>query len=170
MILGRLLEAAVLPGTFFLAWHAWGTLPPLVSATVEQCKLDCAAEYTTSEIMNSSSWSMWDTQRLVGPTKPSVELNATYPHAKAPFPLPFYSFCQLGCSYFFSASPQNTTCKGLCDDVYARNVSVGISDYAEKVELYTSKAFVTTLRLLQHSTWAGLATVLVLVELIQCCH
>lgn len=123
-----------------LAWQVWTaviTSTIFVAATLEQCKLDCAGN-TTQEVaadaaLNGRTWSVWDTQRLVGPTEPAAELNATYPLAKAPFPLPFYSFCQLGCTYFFAASPQNTTCSGLCDGYYARNVSVGINDYAEKV-------------------------------------
>lgn len=128
-----LLQAFLISSVLILARHASYTSPPFVSATVEQCKLDCAAENKTREIEQESSWSVWDTQRLVGPTQPETELNATYPYAKAPFPLPSYSFCQLGCSFFFAGSPQNTTCKSRCDDHYARNVSVQINDYAEKV-------------------------------------
>lgn len=104
-----------------------------VSATAAQCKLDCAAGGTASESVLGGSWSIWETQRLVGPTEPSTEQNATYPHARASFPLPFPSFCQLGCSFFFAGSPRNTTCKGRCDQYYASNVSVGISDFAQKV-------------------------------------
>ena len=123
-----------------LTWQVWTaviTSTILVAATLEQCKLDCAGN-TTQEVaaeaaLNGQIWSVWDTQRLVGPTQPAAELNATYPLAKAPFPLPFHSFCQLGCTYFFAGSPQNSTCSGLCDSFYARNVSVGINDYAEKV-------------------------------------
>lgn len=138
-----LLRAFVVPGTLVLAWQAWTTRTTgtssyfFVSATLEQCHLDCAGN-TTADLMadaalNGRPWSVWDTQRLVGPTEPASELNATYPYARAPFPLPFTKFCQLGCSYFFAGSPRNTTCAGLCDDFYARNVSVGINDYAEKV-------------------------------------
>lgn len=109
----------------------------IATATLEQCKLDCTGNTTvdlqTQARKNGRYWSIWDTQRLVGPTEPAPELNATYPYARAPLPLPCASFCQLGCSFFFSSAPQNTTCCALCDDVYARNVSVGISDYAEKV-------------------------------------
>lgn len=144
MTLNGLLEVFVLP-TLILAWDAWGTLLPLASATVEQCQLDCAAESTTGD--SSANLSMWATQRSVGPTEPETELNATYPYAKAPFPLPFYSFCQLGCSYFFAGSPQNTTCKSRCDDFYARNVSVGSSDYAEKVRLLVSFQYLYVLSL-----------------------
>lgn len=136
---GILPQALALVTSVPLTWQAWTTVTStvLVSATLEQCKLDCAGN-TTEELvaeaaLNGGTWSVWDTQRLVGPTKPAAELNATYPYAKAPFPLPFHSFCQLGCSFFFAGSPQNTTCTALCDDFYARNVSVGINDYAEKV-------------------------------------
>lgn len=139
-----LLRAFVVPATWALVWQAWMTAKTttpsnyfFVSATLEQCHLDCAGN-TTSELvadaaLNGGTWSVWSTQRLVGPTEPAPDLNATYPYARAPFPLPFHSFCQLGCSFFFASSPQNTTCGGLCDDFYARNVSVGINDYAEKV-------------------------------------
>lgn len=133
------LRAFLLPNAIFLTRATWGTMAPFASATVDQCQLDCAAEPTTSDSISGTA-SMWYTQRLVGPTEPATELNATYPHAKAPFPLPFYRFCQLGCSYFFTDSPQNTTCKGRCDSFYARNVSVGISDYAEKVRLRAGAA------------------------------
>lgn len=118
---------------------AWTTRDPLfiAMATLEQCKLDCAGNTTVDlQVQAEKSgryWSIWDTQRLVGPTEPAPELNATYPYARAPLPLPYTSFCQLGCSLFFSGAPQNTTCCAFCDDVYARNVSVGISDHAEKV-------------------------------------
>lgn len=115
-----------------LAARVWDTLRP-VSATVGQCKLDCAAVNTTSELVAGGSWSIWDTQRLVGPTRPSSQQNATYPYARSPFPLMPFDFCQLGCSFFFATSSQNTSCKERCDDYYARNVSVGISDSAEKV-------------------------------------
>lgn len=118
---------------------AWMNRNPfsIATATLEQCKLDCASN-TTVDLQAQAEksgryWSIWDTQRLVGPTEPAPNLNATYPYARAPLPLPYASFCQLGCSFFFSSAPQNTTCCALCDDVYARNVSVGISDYAEKV-------------------------------------
>lgn len=144
MKLDGLLRTFVVPATLALAWQAWMTIKTttssnyfFVSATLEQCHLDCAGN-TTSELvadaaLNGGTWSVWDTQRLVGPTEPAPELNATYPYAMAPFPLPFHSFCQLGCSFFFAGSPQNTTCGRHCDDCYARNVSVGINDYAEKV-------------------------------------
>lgn len=136
---GIFLKAFLLQNTLFSTWGTWGMTAPLASATVDQCQLDCAAESTTSDSISGTA-TMWDTQRLVGPTEPATELNATYPHAKAPFPLPFHIFCQLGCSYFFTDSPQNTTCKGRCDNFYARNVSVGISDYAEKVRLRAGAA------------------------------
>ena len=108
-----------------------------VSATLEQCQLDCEGS-TTSDLVaqaaiGGGSWSVWDTQRLVGPTEPAPELNVTYPFVRAPFPLPYSRFCQLGCSFFFSGAPQNSSCCAMCDGVYARNPSVGISDYAEKV-------------------------------------
>lgn len=126
--------------SFVFAWQVWTAViasTVFVAATLEQCKLDCAGN-TTQEVaaaaaLNGQTWSVRDTQRLVGPTQPAAEQNATYPLAKAPFPLPFHSFCQLGCSLFFAGSPQNTTCSGLCDSFYARNVSVVINDYAEKV-------------------------------------
>lgn len=142
-----LLRVYLVPATLVLAWQAWTTPTFLVSATLEQCHLDCAGN-TTSELVadaavNGGTWSVWDTQRLVGPTEPAPELNATYPFARAPFPLPFHSFCQLGCSFFFSGSPRTTTCGELCDDFYARNVSVGINDYAEKV-LYVHTIVDTT--------------------------
>lgn len=149
---GGLLRAFVVPTTLALAWQAWTTLTTsnstlFVSATLEQCHLDCAgnttAELVAEAALNGGSWSVWDTQRLVGPTEPASEVNATYPYARAPFPLPFHSFCQLGCSYFFAGSPQNTTCSGLCDDFYARNVSVGINDYAEKVMNLVGFVFTT---------------------------
>lgn len=132
-----LLKAFLAPVTLALAWQAWTTPRLFVSATLEQCRLDCAGN-TTSELvadaaLNGGTWSVWDTQRLVGPTEPAPEVNATYPFARAPFPLPFFSFCQLGCSFFFAGSPRTTTCGALCDDFYARDVSVGINDYAEKV-------------------------------------
>lgn len=137
-----LLRTFVGPATLALALQAWSTTTTtstylFASATLEQCHLDCAGN-TTSELvaaaaLNGGTWSVWNTQRLVGPTEPAPDLNATYPYARAPFPLPFHSFCQLGCSFFFAGSPQNTTCSGLCDDFYARNVSTGINDYAEKV-------------------------------------
>lgn len=123
-----------------LAWQVWTavvTSTIFVAATLEQCQLDCAGN-TTQEVaadaaLNGGTWSVWDTQRLVGPTEPAAELNATYPLARAPFPLSFHRFCQLGCSYFFGGAPLDTTCSGLCDGTYARNVSVEINDYAEKV-------------------------------------
>lgn len=137
-----LLRGFVVPATLAFACQAWMTTTTtstylFVSGTLEQCHQDCAGN-TTSELvadaaLNGGTWSVWDTQRLVGPTEPAVDLNATYPYARAPFPLPSHSFCQLGCSFFFAGSPQNTTCGGLCDDFYAHNVSVGINDYAEKV-------------------------------------
>lgn len=138
---GGLFKAFALPTSLLaLAWQAWVfSTTPLIraSATLAQCKLDCAANTTgdleAAAALTGASWSVWDTQRLVGPTEPAPELNATYPYAKAPFPLPFHNFCQLGCSFFFASAPQNTTCSGLCDEFYARNVSVGINDYAEKV-------------------------------------
>lgn len=137
-----LLRAYLVPATLALAWHAWTTPRLFVSATLEQCHRDCAGN-TTSELvadaaLNNGTWSVWDTQRLVGPTEPASEMNATYPFARAPFPLPFHSFCQLGCSFFFAGSPRTTTCGGLCDDFYARNVSVGINDYAEKACMYST--------------------------------
>lgn len=132
-----LLRAYLVPATLALAWQAWTTPRLFVSATLEQCRLDCAGR-TTSELvadaaLNGETLSVWDTQRLVGPTEPAPELNATYPFARAPFPLPFHRFCQLGCSFFFTRSPRTTTCGERCDEFYARNVSVGINDYAEKV-------------------------------------
>lgn len=137
-----LLRAFVLPASLTLAWQVWTatiTSTLLVSATLEQCQLDCAGSTTAEMVddiaLNGGTWSVWDTQRLVGPTQPATELNATYPLAKASYPLPFHSFCQLGCSFFFAGSPKNMTfCVELCDDSYARNVSVGINDYAEKVK------------------------------------
>ncbi|CAM9966952.1 unnamed protein product [Ectocarpus sp. 12 AP-2014] len=141
---GGLLRAFVVPTTLALAWQAWTTITAsnstlFVSATLEQCHLDCAGNTTAKLVadaaLNGGSWSVWDTQRLVGPTEPASEVNATYPYARAPLPLPFHSFCQLGCSYFFTGSPQNTSCSGLCDNFYARNASVGINDYAEKARL-----------------------------------
>lgn len=138
-----LLGSFLVPATLAVAWKAWTTTAPtsflFVSATLEQCHLDCAGN-TTSELvaeaaLNGGTWSVWDTQRLVGPTEPAPELEATYPFAVAPFPLPFHRFCQLGCSFFFAGSPRNTTCGGLCDDFYARDVSVGINDYAEKARI-----------------------------------
>lgn len=132
-----LLRAYLVPAALAVAWQAWTTPGVFVSATLEQCRLDCAGN-TTSELMadvalNGGTWSVWDTQRLVGPTEPAPDLNATYPFARAPSPLPFHNFCQLGCALFYSGSPQTTTCGALCDDFYARDVSVGINDYAEKV-------------------------------------
>ncbi|CAM9368201.1 unnamed protein product [Scytosiphon promiscuus] len=140
-----LLRAFVVPATLALAWHAWTTSLSspsslfFVAANLEQCHLDCAGN-TTAVLMadaalNGRTWNVWDTQRLVGPTEPASELNATYPFARAPFPLPSTRFCRLGCSFFFAGSPRNTTCAGLCDKFYARNVSVGINDYAEKARL-----------------------------------
>lgn len=136
-MLDGLLKAYLVPATLALAWQALTAPRLFVWATLEQCRLDCAGN-TTSELeadaaLNGGTLSRWDTQRLVGPTEPAAELNATYPFARAPFPLPFYSFCQLGCSFFFAGSPQTTACGALCDEFYARNVSVGINDYAEKV-------------------------------------
>lgn len=147
MILEGLYKAFALPTSLALAWQAWviSTTSVHVSGTLAQCKLDCAAN-TTSDLeaaaaLTGASWSVWDTQRLVGPTEPAPELNATYPYAKAPFPLPFPNFCQLGCNFFFAGSPQNTTCSGLCDGFYVRNVSVGINDYAEKVRCRRWRVF-----------------------------
>lgn len=132
-----LLRAYLVPATLALALQAWTTPCLFVAGTLEQCRLDCAGN-TTSELvadaaLNGGVWSVWDTQRLVGPTEPAAELNATYPFAWAPFPLPIHSFCQLGCSFFFAGWPRTTTCGALCDEFYARDVSVGINDYAEKV-------------------------------------
>ena len=115
-----LLRAFLVPATLAAAWQAWSNVAStflFVSATLEQCHLDCTG----------------DPPRLVGPTEPAPELEATYPFAVAPFPLPFHRFCQLGCSFFFAGSPRTTTCGELCDDFYHRDVSVGINDYAEKV-------------------------------------
>lgn len=136
-----ILRAYILSSSLVFAWQAWTMLTwtSLVSATLDQCKLDCLGN-TTSNLeaeaaLDGGTWSVWATQRLVGPTEPAADLNASYPYAKAPFPLPFRRFCQLGCTFFFTGSPRRTSCSELCDSFYARNVSVEINDYAEKVRL-----------------------------------
>lgn len=139
MRLDTLLAPSSLPAFLASAWRAWTIVEctTVVAATLKQCHLDCTGDTTVDlEVEAAASGgtiNVWDTQRLVGPTEPASELNATYPYAKAGFPLQYSSFCQLGCSFFFSGSPQNTSCSRLCDNFYARNVSVGINDLAEKV-------------------------------------
>ena len=111
-----------------------------VASTEEQCHRDCRAF-----------------PRLVGPTRPSDDMDALgnplrltrpYPyHTAASEEYDFPTFCALGCTYFFVASgaeihplswSDDTTldrCFALCDDSYEYNVTVGYNDLVEMARL-----------------------------------
>ena len=60
-------------------------------------------------------------------------MTATRPHpwSQAVFPTKKEGFCKMGCQFFFSDYPKNTTCKRLCDFVYRYQTTVGYNDLAE---------------------------------------
>mmetsp|Transcript_5444 Transcript_5444/g.7858 ORF Transcript_5444/g.7858 Transcript_5444/m.7858 type:complete len:282 (-) Transcript_5444:984-1829(-) len=114
-------------------------LPPLLTlllfntatGTEQQCHNDCRA-----------------VPRIVGPTRPSDEIDAlgnpiprptrSYPyHVASTEEYDFPRFCELGCSYFFISSgasmPKSTLdqCMDQCDDTFAYNVTVGYNDVLE---------------------------------------
>jgi len=84
----------------------------------QQCKIDCGA----------------GDKRPVGPSRPLLSLSE-YPYFRAPETNPHMQFCQVGCTYFFSTSPTNVTCKARCDYTYRYNGSVGYSDISEVARL-----------------------------------
>ena len=67
--------------------------------------------------------------RLVGPFR----MTNTRPHpwSQAVFPTDKFGFCKLGCQFFFTEFPVNTTCKRLCDFMYRYQTTVSYSDIAE---------------------------------------
>lgn len=89
-----------------------------VEATLEQCQIDCTRNATYRPTNQQ--------------TRPeALDLTLDYPYAQAPETNPYPEFCQLGCTYFYSTSPNNVTCKRRCDFTYRYNLSVGYSDWAE---------------------------------------
>jgi len=109
-------------------------------ATEKQCHDDCRAVPS----------------RLVGPTRPSDEMDAlgnpiqrptrSYPHHVASTEeYDFPRFCEMGCTLFFISSagvprslwPRSTLdrCMDQCDDTYRYNVTVGYSDVLEMARL-----------------------------------
>ena len=70
------------------------------------------------------------TDRLTGPRR--MENTLPHPWSQAVFPTENFGFCQMGCQFFFSEFPVNTTCKRLCDYIYRYQVTVGYSDLAEQ--------------------------------------
>ena len=89
-----------------------------VDATLEQCQIDCTRNATYRPTNQQ--------------TRPeALDLTLDYPYSQAPETNPYPEFCQLGCTYFYSTSPNNVTCKRRCDFTYRYNLSVGYSDWAE---------------------------------------
>ena len=64
-----------------------------------------------------------------------MEGTLPHPFSQAIFPTTKYGFCQMGCQFFFSEFPKNTTCKALCDYTYRYTVTAGYSDLAEEAML-----------------------------------
>lgn len=71
--------------------------------------------------------------RLFGPTKTTK--TRTYPYKIAEFPSTTASFCKLGCQYYFAETPNNATCKNVCEYVYRIKTTTGYSDIAEQAVL-----------------------------------
>ena len=46
-------------------------------------------------------------------------------------PSKYATFCQAGCTFFYSEHPTNITCKRRCDEMYKYNVDGGYNDLAE---------------------------------------
>lgn len=67
--------------------------------------------------------------RLTGPFRMTDTL--PHPWSQVVFPTDKFGFCQMGCQFFFSEFPVNTTCKRLCDFVYRYQTTVQYSDLAE---------------------------------------
>lgn len=86
------------------------------NATVELCQANCDSS-----------------DRLVGPTRMRDTL--THPWKVAEFPSASKEFCRLGCTYFFSMSPQNYTCKNVCGYSYRYQTTSKYSDIAEEAIL-----------------------------------
>ena len=85
----------------------------VIFSQVDICQTNCASS-----------------DRLTGPQR--MENTLPHPWSQAVFPTANFGFCQMGCQFFFSEFPVNTTCKRLCDYIYRYQVSVGYSDLAEQ--------------------------------------
>lgn len=83
-----------------------------VTPQVDICQANCASS-----------------DRLYGPRRTNP---LPHPIPIAPFPSVNTQFCQMGCQFFFSEFPVNTTCKRLCDYIYRYQITVGYSDLAEQ--------------------------------------
>jgi hypothetical protein len=112
-------------------------------ATEKQCHLDCRQAPS----------------RLVGPTRPSDDIDALGNPLRLTRPYPYHHissteeydlprFCELGCTYFYVSSgagmhpslwPSDKStldqCMFQCDDTYRYNVSVGYNDLLEMARL-----------------------------------
>ena len=84
-----------------------------VFAQVDICQDNCASS-----------------DRLTGPRR--MENTLPHPWSQAVFPTRLTGFCKMGCQFFFSEFPVNTTCKMLCDYTYRYEVTVGYTDLAEQ--------------------------------------
>ena len=85
----------------------------VIYSQVEICQENCASS-----------------DRLTGPRR--MENTLPHPWSQAVFPTANFDFCQMGCQFFFSEFPVNTTCKRLCDYIYRYQVTVAYSDLAEQ--------------------------------------
>jgi hypothetical protein len=84
----------------------------VVSAQVQICRENCKSS-----------------DRLVGPFR--MVNQRPHPWSQAVFPTDKFAFCQMGCQFFFTEFPVNTTCKRLCDFIYRYQTTVAYSDLAE---------------------------------------
>mgnify|MGYP003706710963 CR=1 FL=1 len=91
----------------FLEWF------PVVNGQVNLCQDNCGTA-----------------DRLTGPFRNKAIL--PHPWAETTFPTNKVGFCKMGCQFFFSEFPVNTTCKRLCDFTYRYQVTVQYSDIAEQ--------------------------------------
>jgi hypothetical protein len=71
--------------------------------------------------------------RLAGPTRMTNTL--PHPWKIAQFPSKNSGFCKLGCQFFYTEFPRNTTCKRMCGYYYRYKVTDGYSDIAEEAKL-----------------------------------
>ena len=84
-----------------------------VHSTVARCQANCVAS-----------------DRLTGPTK--MANTRPHPYKITQYPTRNAAFCKLGCQYFFSDYPTNTSCIKQCEYSYRYKVTTGYSDVIEE--------------------------------------